>query len=333
MDYLYIRRDDNEQPYIEITGCKEAPRILRVPASLNDLPVRVIASHAFEKNEVIEQVILPESVHAIGTFAFYGCRNLREISLTDHAESWGTGAIYFCGSLSKIRLRVSRKRYSILRDILADTDQGLYVEITGNLSGQDHETSSISGLREEQTETAMLYFPSYTHGFDEDTYARAFHTWIEGCGFAYRETVTRTGIDFREYDLLFDRAMADGVGGVQVAAGTSLARMMFPVNMRPSARSKYENYLAANGDEILQRLVGAHDRERAMFLLDMGFVSPDAAGKAVLTAADQQDAELVGMLMRRRGTAGRRDAGAAENDAGNAAERFSAPDEFDLDEL
>lgn len=314
----------HEEPggqYLEITGCAGPAASLRIPSVIEGICVRSIGPHAFEKKEEIRQVHLPDSVRGIGAFAFYGCRNLRKISLSDHAESWGTGAAYFCGSLSEIELRVVRGRYSILRDMLADMEQGLYVRVKAADSDQglyagakvpdsDQVSSTSDSL------SAMLYFPAYTHGFDEDTYARAFHTWIEGCGFAYRETVMRTEINFREYDLLFTRAMADGVGGVQTAANIALSRLMYPCSVRTAARKKYEEYLAAHGEEILLRLVGDHDRERAMFLIEGGYVSPEAAGRAVLTAAGQGDSEMVGTLMRLKGEAGNTD-----------------DDEFDLGEL
>ena len=283
MEFIYKIRDESGQQYIEITGVRDAARILRIPYTIEGLPVRIIGSHAFEKTDGIRQIILPDSVRAVGTFAFYGCQDLQMIALTDRTESWGTGAIYFCGNLSEIQIRVTGKRYSVLRDLLSDIDTGLYVKIN------------------EPDFTAKLYFPAFTHGFDEDTYARAFHTWIEGCGFAYRETVMRSGIDFRGYDQLFLRAVADGVGGLQNAANIAMARLMYPCSMKPAARDMYEDFLRKHGEEVLLRLVGEHDREQSMFLLDAGFISAEAAKKAVLEAAVQGDAELVAMLMRQRG--------------------------------
>ena len=73
--------------------------------------------------------------------------------------------------------------------------------------------------------------------------------------------------------------------------------------MKDTAGEKYEKYLRDHGQEILLRLVREHDRERAMFLLDQGYASAEAAGNAVLLASGQGDAELVGMLMRKRGEA------------------------------
>lgn len=283
MEFIYKIRDESGQQYIEITGVRDAARILRIPYAIEGLPVRIIGSHAFEKTDGIRQIILPDSVRAVGTFAFYGCQDLQMIALTDRTESWGTGAIYFCGNLSEIQIRVTGKRYSVLRDLLSDIDTGLYVKIN------------------EPDFTAKLYFPAFTHGFDEDTYARAFHTWIEGCGFAYRETVMRSGIDFRGYDQLFLRAVADGVGGLQNAANIAMARLMYPCSMKPAARDMYEDFLRKHGEEVLLRLVGEHDREQSMFLLDAGYISAEAAKKAVLEAAGQGDAELVAMLMRQRG--------------------------------
>ena len=128
----------------------------------------------------------------------------------------------------------------------------------------------------------------------------------------------RNGIDFRGYDQLFTRAMADGVGGVQNAANIALARLMSPCSMKDTAGDKYEKYLRDHGQEILLRLVREHDRERAMFLLDRGYASAGAAGNAVLLASGQGDAELVGMLMRKRSE--------ALTDMGDE-------DSFDLDDL
>ncbi|MDO4804369.1 MAG: leucine-rich repeat domain-containing protein [Lachnospiraceae bacterium] len=332
MEFTYVIREDSGQQYLEITGCKSSAASIRVPMAIDGVPVQAIGPHAFEKMEEVRQVQLPDSVKSIGAFAFYGCRNLSTISLSDNAASWGTGALYFCGNLSEIRLKVTQRKYSILRDMLADTDLGIYVRILDEspgricANGREALPSVLSGrgagefasgrAMDDSENAALLYFPAYTHGFDEDTYARAFHTWIEGCGFAYRETVMRTGIDYREYDLLFGRAEADGVGGVQTAANVALSRLMYPCSLRESARKKYAAYLAEHGEEVLMRLVGDHDRERTMFLLEEGYVSPEAAGRAVLKASEQGDAELVGMLMRLRGETGSR-----------------GEDEFDLGEL
>lgn len=283
MELIYKNLNEGGQHYIEITGVQDAPRTLRIPYAIDGVPVRIIGSHAFEKTDGLRQIILPDSVRAVGTFAFYGCQDLQVITLTDMTESWGTGSIYFCGNLSEIQIRVTRKRYSVLRDMLSDIDSGLYVKIN------------------EPDFTAKLYFPAFTHGFDEDTYARAFHTWIEGCGFAYRETVMRSGIDFRGYDQLFMRAVADGVGGMQNAANIAMARLMYPCSMKPAARDMYEEFLTKHGEEVLLRLIEEHDRERSMFLLDAGFIPSEAAKKAVPAATRQGDAELVAMLMRQRG--------------------------------
>ena len=50
----------------------------------------------------------------------------------------------------------------------------------------------------------------YLNDFDEDTMARAIHPRIEGCGYAFREAVTRKGIDFHHYDRQLPRTEGDG---------------------------------------------------------------------------------------------------------------------------
>ena len=166
MELLARRITERNGDYAEITGGRDIGRILRIPDEIEGLPVCSVAGHAFERNQMIEEVILPDSLLQVGGFAFYGCGRLRKISLSDHTEGWGNGVLRLCDSLSHVEFRVLRERYGILRDLLAGTDCRLYVKIVRD------------------TEETELYFPAYVRGFDEDTFARAIHSWIEWAGYA-----------------------------------------------------------------------------------------------------------------------------------------------------
>jgi hypothetical protein len=236
----------------------------------------MICPHAFERLPDVEEIILPGTILAVGAFAFYGCRSLRKLTMSDLIDGWGFGAIRFCDTISELVIRMKRKRLTVLRDLLGDVDYAFRV----TLEYDDH--------------TEGYYFPRYTRGFDEDTMARAIHTFTEGSGWAFRETVLRGGIDVRGYEKLFVRATYDGI---QTGAEIALMRLMHPESLSERAKEQYRNYLTENAAEILPWLVGKGERERCMFMLSEGLASPGDVGGALPIAVETQDPELVATLM------------------------------------
>ena len=294
MNFTYVLHEEKE-PYIELTGCIHAERVLRLPAYVDGVPVQMIAPHAFERLPDVEEIILPGTILAVGAFAFYGCRSLRKLTMSDMIEGWGFGAIRFCDEMSELVIRMKRKRLTVLRDLLGDVDYAFRV----TLEYDDH--------------TEGYYFPRYTRGFDEDTFARAIHTFTEGSGWAFRETVLRGGIDVRGYEKLFVRATYDGI---QTGAEIALMRLMYPESLSASATEQYRNYLTENAGEILPWLVSRGERERCMFMLSEGLADPGDVSGAVPIAVELHDPELVATLM----------------EYGRGA-KAAEPDTFDLDDL
>lgn len=275
MNYTYVIHE-NKESYIELTGCLHAERVLRLPANIDGVPVKMIAPHAFERLLDVEEIILPGTILAVGAFAFYGCKSLRKLTMSDMIDGWGFGAIRFCDEMSELVIRMKRNRLTVLRDLLGDVDYAFRVI----LEYDDH--------------TEGYYFPRYTRGFDEDTFARAIHTFTEGSGWAFRETVLRGGVDAREYEKLFVRATYDGI---QTGAEIALMRLMHSESLTERATEQYENYLTANAGEILPWLAGRGERERCMFMLSEGLASPGDVSRAIPIAVEMRDPELVATLM------------------------------------
>ena len=275
-----IRRiTDKSGDYAEITGGSGIGRVLRIPDEVDGLPVRSVCGHAFERNQVIEEVILPDTLLQVGGFAFYGCGKLRKISLSDHTEGWGNGVLRLCDSLSHVEFRVHRGRYAVLRDLLAGVDCRLYVKIVEN---------------GEETE---LYFPAYVRGFDEDTFARAIHSWIEGAGYAYREAVERKGVNMRTYDSLFERARS---AGTESGARVALSRLMYPKALRMEMKTEYECYLRQNAEEVIRLLLDERSmeaRKRVFFLAGNGLLTAEAADAGALISSGMRDSEMTALLM------------------------------------
>lgn len=262
--------------YITVTGRDAGSPELRIPETMEGLPVLEIASHAFENDATVESVHLPPSLEMVGSFAFYNCPALREIRFSDSIGSFGLGAIRSSERLADLIFRADRGRYSVLISLLEDVEIALTVHVF---------------MPEGE---ACFHFPAYVRGFQEDTRARAFHSFIEGQGVAYRETVTRKGVDIRSYDRLFPRAAGDSW---QVAAPIALARLRWPWRLSPQAESQYRTYLLEMSPDILPGLISQGRREDVLFLAEQALFTSEAASRSLAEATRRGDAEIVSLLM------------------------------------
>lgn len=262
--------------YITVTGRDSGGPELRIPETTEGLPVLEIASHAFENDATLESVHLPPTLEMVGSFAFYNCPSLRELRFSDSIGSFGLGAIRSSEKLTDLYFRAARGRYSVLIGLLEDVEIALTVHVT---------------MAEGE---ACFHFPAYVRGFREDTRARAFHSFIEGQGVAYREAVTRKGVDIRSYDRLFPRAAGDSW---QVAAPIALARLRYPWRLTAQAEDQYRKYLLEMSPEILPGLIAQGRREDVLFMAEKALFTPEAASLSLEEATRRRDSEVVGLLM------------------------------------
>jgi hypothetical protein len=66
---------------IVITGYVGIVAQVKIPATIQGIPVRAIAPASFAGNRIINSVEIPEGVTYIGNYAFVNCRNLAYITL------------------------------------------------------------------------------------------------------------------------------------------------------------------------------------------------------------------------------------------------------------
>jgi hypothetical protein len=75
-----------------IRGYRGDSPTVRIPATIEGLPVKEIGREAFRKNTHITSVVIPEGVTRIGNYAFRECANLSSVTLPSTLRSIGGGA-------------------------------------------------------------------------------------------------------------------------------------------------------------------------------------------------------------------------------------------------
>lgn len=77
---------------------------IEIPKQYAGKPVLKIHNNAFEGNDTLETVIIPDTIQEIGNRAFAGCNNLSNITIPDSVIKIGNEAFANCSSLTSIPL-------------------------------------------------------------------------------------------------------------------------------------------------------------------------------------------------------------------------------------
>ncbi len=87
-----------------ITGYNGTEAVLKIPAEINGYKVTSIGEDAFNANEIITQVMMPDSIISIGKHAFYMCSSLETVQLPGFLQVLGADAFYKCISLDNVAI-------------------------------------------------------------------------------------------------------------------------------------------------------------------------------------------------------------------------------------
>ena len=262
-----------------VTGAVDGVRDLVIPDTVGGKRVLGIAPHAFAGNADLRFVSLPESIRFIGSFAFHNCLSLAKMELHDSITDYGDGSIRQCTALSDVRIAMHASNHEAVVRMLSDCDNTL----TFTLDYPDG--------------TALLTFPGYVYDFTENTMARTIQFNIEGSGMAFRDCVSRTGIDFAAYDRLFHRAKLDNIA---VTVRLLLNRLMTPYALSSQAKALYEAYVEENAEAVLKTLVQQSDTEGIRFLVSekkRHLLNKPAVSGAVMLASSGHHPEMTALLM------------------------------------
>lgn len=97
----YYELDDGT---LEIEGYdnEDKAKIVEIPDTIDEKKVSVLNRYLFS-NEVVEEIILPESLKIIEDQAFYGATALRKLEING-IETMGDYCIYECPKIKEVRL-------------------------------------------------------------------------------------------------------------------------------------------------------------------------------------------------------------------------------------
>ena len=234
---------------LSVAGVQAPEAELVIPGTQDGKPVRRILKNALRELSGVRSIRIAEEVTEIGDFACYASPELIRVSLSETLTELGDGVFRGCEALQSVHYAAPQGNFYALRALLTEPEPAFRCEL--KLSDGE----------------AELYFPSFQNEFDEDTMARAIHPRIEGCGYAFRECVTRRSIDFYQYDRQFARAAAEREPACRIAMG----RLRYPYRLSEARREEYRAYLAAESETAAELAFrdweASHDRARLVALL------------------------------------------------------------------
>ena len=88
----------------EITKYTGTDEVVEIPGEINGVAVTSIGKFAFQENNYITKVTIPDGVVNIGGTSFEGCSNMENIDLPEGLESIGKDAFRECAKLSAITI-------------------------------------------------------------------------------------------------------------------------------------------------------------------------------------------------------------------------------------
>ena len=189
--------------------------------------------------DFLEQAVLPDTLRVLHSAAFYNCRRLRSLELGAALDGFGSDLFTNCRALQLFTVRAWPQAPTGLRRLLGAV--GADVMAAFCLEGQP---------------LAQLFFPEYSEYLDENTPAHIFNRSIQGIGYRYRQCFAEETLLFAEYDAAF--IQADAEEPPASLCRVALNRLLFPYNLRPENRARYEAYLRAHPIAAYTEPIAAH---------------------------------------------------------------------------
>lgn len=294
-----------QQDGVCILRCRTADPILRLPETVGALPVVALGDYLCAAREpdvsqydvfevrlttgeqvssapvhdarAIERVVVPRSVQAIGSYAFYNCYNLQAVTVHAGLRSVGHGAFMNCTAFRQVELYAGERDKTCLPDLLGQT--------SGEL---------LAILHLPQAE-ARLLFPLFNEELEDLGPAHIFQRRIEGAGYAYRQCIQNGVLSFLQYDGAFERLLR--IQDYDTACRVALLRLRWPVGLSAPARADYLECLRAHAENAVRTLLDSRDVPGLSALLALGTLDRTGLSTACDLARQMGQTEALALLL------------------------------------
>lgn len=216
----------------------------------------------------LKEMILPDSVVCLETYAFYNCRSLSHLTVGAALTEINSDAFMNCRSLHTLTVRAAASDVTGLPFLLNQLTAELCVEFL-----------------QPQGEKVQLLYPEYSESYEEIGPAHIFSLHVEGEGYRARKQFVGGRLDVKGYDAVFEKACNEE--GFVTLMKMALCRLTAPYELSNEARARYSDYLSAHEVEVLEQLVVAEDEENLSLLCGQPLISDKAIQAAVLRAVSE----------------------------------------------
>ena len=243
--------------------------------------VTAIDTFAYEDEREITSIHFPAGLARIGAHAFYNCRSLYRIRLESSDTDIGDGAFKNCERLREIEIVRSSDSLKALKSLLYDVHRQVRVRIIY------------------PDGDALLIFPYFLDNFEENTPARIVMHISEGSGTPYRECIYSGDVDYRAYDDLFKTGI--NLDLYDSAADIALCRLTHPYKLSDTALTAYKMFLCSNVTDIFSNIVTNNDTASLKDLLSLGILDKDRISELISTARLKNSTEVLAILLEHYG--------------------------------
>lgn len=291
-----------EKEGLIITACYGMDGQIILPDEIEGIPITGIAPYAFSdgventddlislsddadlyaerkrlKTTDVLEIRLPFGIREIGKYAFYRCRNLKKIIMSDEILEIGGGALTGCRGIEEVEIYFKKGECSALKSILDEVRFAVHAKL---YMGEW---------------IADVLFPEHYEEAVEDTPAKQLFTRYHGAGGDYRQCFYNRELDYKKYDELLPRAMAEDT--VETVAKISLGRLKYPYKLSVLAKQKYDWYLKEHLEEVILFLTKTEDMESLKFLADGKYFSEQSLDVGIECALENKKIEILSFLM------------------------------------
>lgn len=186
--------------------------------------------------DYIENVILPDSVNVLESYAFYNCRKLNYLEFGSSLNVVNNDAFMNCRELSVLAVRSSVEAATGVQYFLKQLNKGIELKFVKD--------SDIVG---------SFYYSEYTESYEEIGPAHIFQMDVQGEGYRARQLFNDGVVDAVRYDAVFDAAKA--LESTYTLSKMAAGRLQYPVKMTDEARTAYTLFLKDNIENVLEWVV------------------------------------------------------------------------------